>query len=118
MQSELLGTEDTPSIPPTSDEKTMALLAHMLTFVFPILAPLVIYLVKKDESAFVAYHAKESLNFQITLFIICILLFISVIGILLLWPVGILGVVLVIVATIRASEGKLYKYPFCFRLIK
>lgn len=118
MQEDLLGTDELPVIPPTSDEKTMALLSHVLTFVFPILGPLVIYLVKKNESSFVTYLAKESLNFQITLFIICVLLFISVIGILLLWIVGLMGTVLVIVATIRASEGKLYKYPFCIRLIK
>jgi uncharacterized Tic20 family protein len=117
-ENSYLGTEEAPVIPPTSDEKTMALLSHVLTFFFPLLAPLIIYLIKKDESAFVAYHAKESLNFQITLVIICIILFITVIGILLLWVVGIIGAVLVIVATIRASEGKLYKYPFCLRLIK
>jgi len=113
-----LGTDETPTIPPTSDEKTMALLAHVLTFVFPILAPLVIYLVKKDESYFVAYHAKESLNFQITLFVICFVLIISVIGLLVVGIVAILGYILVIIATIRASEGKLYKYPFSIRLIK
>lgn len=118
MQQDLLGTDESPVIPPTSDEKTLALLAHILTFVFPLLAPLIIYLIKKDESSFVAYHAKESLNFQITLFIVCIILFITIIGILLLWVVGIIGVVLVIVATIRAAEGKLYRYPFCIRLIK
>ena len=113
-----LGTDEAPVIPPTSDEKTMALLAHVLTFVFPILAPLVIYLVKKDESSFVAYHAKESLNFQISLFIICFALFITIIGILVVWIVAILGYVFVIVATIRASEGRLYRYPFSIRLIK
>jgi len=113
-----LGTDEAPVIPPTSDEKTLALLSHVLTFVFPILAPLIIYLLKKDESSFVAYHAKESLNFQISLFIICFVLFITIVGILLLWVVGILALVLVIVATIRASEGKLYRYPFSIRLIK
>jgi len=118
MQQDLLGTDESPVIPPTSDEKTLALLAHILTFVFPLLAPLIIYLIKKDESSFVAYHAKESLNFQITLFIVCIILFITIIGILLLWAVGIISVVLVIVATIRAAEGKLYRYPLCIRLIK
>jgi uncharacterized Tic20 family protein len=113
-----LGTEEAPLVPPTSDEKTMALLSHILTFIFPILAPLVIYLVKKDESTFVASHAKESLNFQITMFIVCVILIISVIGLLLLWIVGIIVAVLVIVATIRASEGKLYKYPVNIRFIK
>lgn len=118
MQQDLLGTDESPVVPPTSDEKTLALLAHVLTFIFPLLAPLIIYLIKKDESTFVAYHAKESLNFQITLIIVCFILFITVIGILLLWIVGIIWTILVIVATIRASEGKLYKYPLSIRLIK
>lgn len=112
------GTESMPGKVPTSDEKTMALLAHILTVVFPILAPLVIYLLKKDESEFVAFHAKESLNFQITLILIMIVLFISIIGILLTWIVGIAAFVLIIVATIKASEGKLYKYPFSIKLLK
>lgn len=113
-----LGTDSEPVIVPTSDEKTMAILSHVLTVVAGFLAPLIIYLIKKDESAFVREHAKESLNFQITAFIIMIGLAITIIGILLIWVVGILALVLVILATIKASEGKLYKYPFNFRLIK
>ncbi len=113
-----LGTDAEPLIIPTSDEKTMAILSHVLTVVAGFLAPLIIYLIKKDESAFVREHAKESLNFQITAFIIMIGLAITVIGILLIWVVGILALVFVILATIKASEGKLYKYPFNFRLIK
>lgn len=107
-----------PNYLPTSDEKTFALLSHVLTFVAPIIAPLIIYLVKKDESKYIAHHAKESLNFQITLIIIVIGLFLSVVGILLIWIPGIVAFVLVIIATIRASEGVLYKYPLTLRLIK
>ncbi len=113
-----LGTDSDPIIVPTSDEKTMAILSHVLTLVVGFLAPLIIYLIKKDESAFVRDHAKESLNFQITIFIIFIVLIITLIGILLLWVVGIVTLVFVILATIKASEGKLYKYPFSLRLIK
>jgi len=113
-----LGKEEMPLFAPTSDEKTMALLAHILTLVAGFIAPLIIYLIKKDESAFITAHAKESLNFQITLFIVFIILFVTVIGILLLWIVGILALVLIIVATIKASEGKLYKYPLNIRLVK
>lgn len=118
MSQSLLGTDSLPTIPPTSDEKTLALISHIITIVSSFLAPLIIYLVKKDESSFVAEHAKESLNFQITIFIICFILIISVIGWLLLLFVGPVVLVLVIVATIRASEGKLYRYPFSIRLIK
>ncbi|MEO6316392.1 MAG: DUF4870 domain-containing protein [Chitinophagaceae bacterium] len=116
--SSLLGTDELPSVVPTSDEKTMALIAHIVTLVSNFIAPLIIYFVKKDESSFVAAHAKESLNFQITILIIAVILVLSIVGILLLWLVGIYAFVLVIIATIRASEGKLYRYPFCIRFIK
>lgn len=118
MEQDYTGRDFAPDYVPTSDEKTLALLSHILTLVAPILAPLIIYLVKKDESKFVAYHAKESLNFQITIMIVFIVLLISVIGIFLLWFLGIAAFVLVIIATIKASEGKLYRYPFTLRIIK
>jgi uncharacterized Tic20 family protein len=113
-----MGDESRPAYVPTSDERTMAILAHVLTLFFWIIPPLIIYLVKKDESSFVAEHAKESMNFQITMAIIGLILFVTIVGILLLWLVGIVVLVLVIVATIKASESKLYKYPFTLRLIK
>jgi len=117
-QNSYLGAGVEPDIPSTGDERTMAILAHILTIIAPLLAPLIIYLVKKDDSRFIAYHARESLNFQITVIIVCIVLFVTIIGILLLWLVGIASLVFVILATIKASEGKLYRYPFSIRLIK
>ena len=117
-QNSILGTESQPAVPATSDEKTMALLAHVLTFVAWLIPPLIIYLIKKDESEFVKEHAKESMNFQITLAIASLILIITVVGIFLLWIVGIASLVLRIVATLRASEGKLYRYPLTIRLIK
>lgn len=113
-----LGTDQTPAYTPTSDERTLAILSHVLTIFFWIFPPLIIYLIKKDESKFVAEHARESLNFQITVAIAFIILFITIIGIFLLWILGILVLVLVIVATVKASENKLYRYPFTLRLIK
>lgn len=108
---------------PTSDERLLAVLSHLLAIVpgIGILGPLVIYLLKKDDSAFVAANSKESLNFQISVFIAYVIgaiLVIVLIGILLLWIIGILNVVLVIVATIRATENKVYRYPFNLRLIR
>ena len=117
-QSKFLGTDSTPDYTPSSDEKTLGMVAHLITFFSAFIGPLVIYLIKKDESAFVTHHAKESLNFQITMLIVVIVLLVSIIGIFLLWAVGILSLVLVIIAAIRASEGKLYRYPFCIRFIK
>ena len=78
----------------------------------------IIYLMKKDESKYVAAHAKESLNFQITMFIVYFVLAISIIGIFLIWIFVIIAFIFVIIATIKASENKLYKYPVNFRIIK
>ena len=102
QQNAFLGTDEQP----------------IVTIVVWLFAPLIIYLIKKDESKFVAEHAKESLNFQITVTLACIVLFITIIGIFLLWIVGIIALILVIVATIKANDGKLYRYPFTLRLIK
>ncbi|MEJ7766211.1 MAG: DUF4870 domain-containing protein [Chitinophagaceae bacterium] len=103
---------------PSSDERTMAILAHLLTFVSSILSPLIIYLIKKDESKYVAQHAKEALNFQITAILVSILLTITVVGILLLWLVGLGVFICVIVATVKASENKMFRYPLSIRFIK
>jgi len=118
QNSSYVGNDIKTNCAPTSDEKTLALLSHVLTFVAPVLAPLIIYLVKKDESSYIAYHAKESLNFQITLMIVIGIFLISIVGIFFIWLPAIAAFVLVIIATIRAGEGVLYKYPFCLRLIK
>src|SRR5437868_3137709 len=64
----ILGTEEQPLVAPTSDEKTMAILSHILCIVAGFVAPLIIYLVKK-ESPYVTAHAKEALNFQLTMLI-------------------------------------------------
>lgn len=118
---EYMGQESLPQNIPTPDERTMAILSHILCIVAPIIAPLIIYLLKKDESPYVKEHALESLNFQLTmliLYIISYILIIIAVGLLMIWALGIIDLILIIVATIKASENKLYKYPFNFRLIK
>lgn len=103
---------------PTSEERTMAILAHLLGLFFSIFGALIIYLIKKDESKYVAAQAKEALNFQLTVLIVCVGLAITIIGILLIWIVAIAAFVLSIVGTIKASDNVIYKYPLTLRLIK
>jgi uncharacterized Tic20 family protein len=115
--------EDYPLFTPSSDDRILGLLAHLLAIVpgIGIFGPLVIYLLRQNESSFVSANAKESLNFQITIIIACIiswLLVVVLIGFVLLAILGVLNVVLVIVATVKASENKIYRYPFNLRLIK
>ena len=110
-----------PTYTPTSDERTMAILAHILAFVSSILGPLIIYLLKKDESQYVAEQAKESLNFQISvaiLYIACFILMFIIIGIPMMVALTIFNFIVVIIATVKASDNKIYRYPLNFRLIK
>ena len=108
--------------------RTWTVLCHasaLAGFVIPaaghILGPLIIWLAKRGDSAEIDAHGKESLNFQISMLIygiISAILCLIVIGFLLLALLHILNVVLVVVASIQASEGKLYRYPLSIRLIK
>ena len=85
-----------------------------------ILGPLIIWLIKKDESPYAEAQAKEALNFQISLTLYGIgvaLLSLVVIGFFLIPVLFVLHIVLTIVATLRASEGKAYRYPLTIRLI-
>ena len=86
-----------------------------------ILGPLIIWLAKRGDSPEIDEHGKESLNFQISMLIYNVVagvLCLVLIGFVLLGILHILNLVLVIVASIQASEGKLYRYPFTIRLIK
>ncbi len=107
---------------PTKDERTMAMLAHLLGLL-SVIGPLIIWLIKKDESRFVDDQGKESLNFQITALIIwvgIVILSIVTCGVGgLLAPVFLVVVVVFcILAAIKANEGVAYRYPLCLRLIK
>lgn len=85
------------------------------------IGPLVIWLLKKEESEKVGCAAKESLNFQITLLIaglICSLLVFIVIGIFGLIALAIVAIVFPILATVKTSNGETYQYPMTFRFIK
>ncbi|MFN8265799.1 MAG: DUF4870 domain-containing protein [Chitinophagaceae bacterium] len=105
----------------SSDERTMAILCHVLSIFFWIFPPLIIYLTKKDESPYVAEHAKEALNFQISItifYFVAGILVLLLIGFLLLIAIYFLNIILCIIATIKASDNVLYRYPFSIRLVK
>jgi uncharacterized protein len=86
-----------------------------------ILGPLIIWRTKGQSMPFVAEQAKESLNFQITVFLlglVFLVLALVLIGFVFLWILGVANLVLVIIAAIQVSDGKSYRYPFCLRLVK
>lgn len=105
---------------PTSDERQLAMLAHLLTFVGGFIAPLVILLVQQGKSAYVVRQAKESLNYQITSFLISLVGLATIcigVGFVILIAIGMLNVVLVILAAIATNRGDDHRYPFALRLI-
>ena len=76
---------------------------------------------QRGDSAEIDAHGKESLNFQISMLIynlIAGILCLVLIGFVILGILHLLNLVLVIVASIQASEGKFYRYPLAIRLIK
>ena len=112
---------------PTQDERTWGMLAHLTAFsgfLIPfgnIIAPLIVWLVKRDQSQFVGDQGKESLNFNITVLlagVVCWALVYVLIGILLGVALFFYWLAMIIVAGIKASEGIRYRHPFTLRLIK
>ncbi|MGW0193266.1 DUF4870 domain-containing protein [Nonomuraea sp. NPDC003201] len=105
---------------PGTDDTTMAMLSHLLGLLVSWVGPLIIYLMKKDESPYVRDQAAEALNFQITMFIgyvISGILTIIFIGLLLLPVVWILSLIFHIQAAMATNKGEPYRYPFAVRLI-
>ena len=86
-----------------------------------IIVPLVIWQIKKNEFPFVDEQGKEAVNFQISMLIysiICIPLVFICIGVILLVAIGIIDIVFLLIAAIKANNGEHYRYPICIRFIK
>ncbi|MEI6892523.1 MAG: DUF4870 domain-containing protein [Pontiella sp.] len=120
--------ESTPFLP-NRNERQWAMACHLAAlagYMMPFIAgnlivPLVIWLIKREDGAFVDEQGKETLNFQLSLLLyafICVLLFLMVIGIFLLFPLVVFGFICPIIGAVKASEGVAYRYPMCIRFIK
>lgn len=112
---------------PSQDARQWAMFCHLaalIGLVFPfgnLLGPLIVWQLKREVDPFIDDQGKEAMNFQITVAIAavaCMLLMVVVVGFLLLPVIGLLALVLTIIAGIKANEGKAYRYPLCWRLIK
>jgi uncharacterized protein len=116
------------AIPVRKEERTWAMFAHLSSLLgwigIPLanlIAPLVIWQLRKDDMPFVGDQAKECLNFQISMTIyaiISIVLAILLIGIFFLIAVVIVDIIFTIIAAIKANEGVAYRYPLTIRFIK
>ena len=105
----------------TADDRNLAVLAHIGTLFGWLIVPLVVWLVKKDESNFIAEHAKQSINFQLSMMIyitVSIMLVFLVVGIFTLIGLAFFSIWVTIVATVEAGKGKAYKYPLTIQFIQ
>src|SRR6185369_13492543 len=97
-----------------------ALLGLFFHFLGHLIGPLIVWLAKRGDSSEIDAHGKESLNFQISMLIydaIAAILCLVLIGIPILIALWIMNTVCVIIASVKASEGKFYRYPFTIRFI-
>ena len=125
LQAEPPITTEPPATPEfgevPKDARTMGMLCHLLGIFLGFIGPLVIWLIKKDESPFVDDQGKEALNFQIT---ILIAMFIGgltaciIIGFVLMAVAGLYALIFSIIGAMKANNGEAYRYPFAIRLIK
>ncbi len=112
------------ALPPpiaAQDDKTLGIVMHILCLVgFPIIGPLIIWLMKKDQSPYLDAQGRELLNFQISYFIYAVIsavLIAVLIGIVLRLAVGIVSFVFTIIGIVKAADGKVYRFPLCIRML-
>jgi uncharacterized Tic20 family protein len=122
-------TAGAPSGPsaPTPEERQWAMLCHVsamlmyVTVIGGLLAPFVIWLLKRDQMPFVADQGKETINFQITVLLglaASMVLMLVLVGFVLFWALLAFHFVVTIVAAVKVTEGVTYRYPFCWRILR
>ncbi|KPY40871.1 Orotate phosphoribosyltransferase [Pseudomonas syringae pv. rhaphiolepidis] len=116
-----------PLYKPSREARQWAMFCHLsalIGLVFPfgnLLAPLILWQMKREIDPFIDSQGKEALNFQITAAIaglICIMLMFVVIGIALFMLVCLGAFILTVIAGVKANSGLEYRYPFTWRLLK
>lgn len=108
-------------IPTTSDDRLFAMLIYLISFFAPVIGPLIIWMLKRGESAFVEYHGKEYFNFLISYAIygiISSILMLVLIGFVLIGVLAIMTFVFTLIALFKSYKGEAYRIPLIFRFIK
>lgn len=121
------GPEATATVMPNAEERQWAMICHIsamllyCTAIGGFIAPLVIWLLKREGMPFVDDQGKETLNFQITILLALMgagILMIVIIGFPIFFGLLLFHFIVTIIAAVKSSEGVLYRYPFCWRPIR
>jgi len=106
---------------PTPDDRMMATLAHVLGIFTSFVGPLIIWMIKKEQSPFVDDQGKEALNFQLTLligYVISGIATVICIGPIIAMGISVVAIIFGIMAGVAANKGEAYRYPVNIRFIK
>lgn len=123
---------------PTLNERQWAAGAHLLALILALvtswaagiagaIGALAVWMIKRDDSPFAAEHAKEALNFNLSMFIYAVILVVFVvitlgIGVIFAAPLGLAIAVVWLVCTLKAAfrayDGQPYRYPISMRLFR
>jgi uncharacterized Tic20 family protein len=114
----------------TADDRTMAMFCHLSGIVSGFIGPLIIWLIKKDESRFVDHHGRTALNFAFTLAIAVVVAWLGGVvltvvtcgvGVFIILPLvlGVLvfGLVFWIIGAVKANQGEWYRQPMAIPFI-
>jgi len=123
-------TESTPAVAVENSSKEArqwAMFLHfslLAGFVIPfagLIAPIVIWQVKKEEFPEITAHAYVIFNWLLSALIygvVSLILVIVLIGIVGLWAIGLMTVVYAIIGGIKANDGELWVYPLSIQFFK
>jgi len=115
-----------------SDVTFWAMMCHLSSFsgvlvpipFINILAPLMVWMIKRDEHPFIDDNGREVLNFQIGLAIygavawfLCFTVIGLVIGLPMLFVFWIVDIFATVKAALQARDGYLYEYPVTIRFL-
>ena len=128
-QASDFGAVPPPLVPqfPTlsSSDRLWSVLCHLSYFfgvaLLSFLFHMTVYLVMRTDSPYVTHHAREALNFHLSLlvyFLCCVPLCFIVVGIPLLVAIAVTGIVCSIVAAVKASKGTYYRYPITIPFVR
>jgi len=110
----------------TDEERLWATFIHLsglAGYVVPtasVVAPLVLWLIKRNQSPFVDDHGREALNFQISMvlwMLVSVLLAMVCIGALMIPAVLLTQFIASIVMAVRANRGEYVRYPVTIRFL-
>ena len=115
----------------SDEDKQMAMFVYLLGIFTGFIGPLILWLIKRDQSKFIDYHGKEMVNFSITLAIVGVCIaaiggpvvvltfgLAALIVVPLLMAVNIYAIVMIVIGAIKANRGEWYEFPISLRLIK